>query len=67
MSPLKPSTNRAAWMRRWSTRHRKTVIDARDGDCATRGIQSIASMLVSQSYVPLGVNWKGAASPTGCA
>jgi hypothetical protein len=55
-------------MGRWSARHWKTVIDARDDDCATRGTRSIASMLITPSYVPLNVNWIGAESrsPAGC-
>jgi hypothetical protein len=55
-------------MGRWSARHWKTAIDARDDDCATRGTRSIASMLITPSYVPLNVNWIGAESrsPAGC-
>jgi hypothetical protein len=54
-------------MGRWGARHRKNAIDARD-DCATRGTRSIASMLITPSYVPLYVNWIGAESrsPAGC-
>ena len=68
MSPLKHSTNLAARMGRWSARHWKTAIDARDDDCATRATRSIASMLITPSYVPLNVNWIGAESrsPAGC-